>query len=124
MAKKSQHKGGSEVGNGKTAPGSLIEEFAQDLGNLLGEAQKKAHSWLSQRKAIADHLVGVRDTAARLLAQLGIDSAPQAPRGRRRGPGRPKGSGKRKRTMSPEARAKIAAAQRARWAKQKKAAAK
>ena len=124
MAKKSQHKGSGEVGNGKTAPGSLIEDFAHDLGNLLGEAQKKAHSWLSQRKAIADHLVGVRDTAARLLAQLGIDSAPKAPRGRKRAPGRPKGSGKKKRTMSPEARAKIAAAQRARWAKQKKAAAK
>jgi hypothetical protein len=34
-------------------------------------------------------------------------------------PGRPP---KKKRTLSPEARAKIAAAQRARWAKQKKAA--
>jgi hypothetical protein len=36
-----------------------------------------------------------------------------------RGPGRRPGSGKKKRTMSPEARAKIAASQKARWAKQK-----
>ena len=42
----------------------------------------------------------------------------------RRGPGRPKGSPTlpKRRQLSPEARAKIAAAQRARWAKAKKAA--
>jgi hypothetical protein len=42
----------------------------------------------------------------------------------RRGPGRPKGSSRspKKRQLSPEGRAKIAAAQRARWAKRKKAA--
>jgi hypothetical protein len=41
----------------------------------------------------------------------------------KRGPGRPRGSsaGPKKRQLSPEARAKIAAAQRARWAKAKKA---
>jgi hypothetical protein len=44
--------------------------------------------------------------------------------GAKRGPGRPKGSaaGPKKRRLSPEARAKIAAAQRARWAKAKRAA--
>jgi hypothetical protein len=102
-----------------------LEAFAEDLGHLLGQAQNKAQNWLGQRKAIADHLVGVRDTATRLLAQLGIADAP-APARR----GRPAGSGvtaggpvrvvKKKRVMSPEAREKIAAAQRARWAKQKK----
>lgn len=48
----------------------------------------------------------------------------------KRGPGRPKGSGKTKlvarvqgaRVMSPEGRAKIAAAQKKRWAKQRKEA--
>jgi hypothetical protein len=41
----------------------------------------------------------------------------------KRGPGRPKGSSPvpKRRPLSPEARAKIAAAQRARWAKAKKA---
>jgi hypothetical protein len=38
--------------------------------------------------------------------------------------GRPKGSGKKRRTMSAEARKRIAAAQRARWAAQKAGAAK
>jgi hypothetical protein len=41
----------------------------------------------------------------------------------KRGPGRPKGSSPapKRRQLSPAARAKIAAAQRARWAKAKKA---
>jgi len=105
-----------------------LEEFAEDLGKLLGQAQNKAENWLGQRKAIAANLVGLRDTATRLLAQLGVSDggSPAAKRGRkpaasapeRRGPGRPRGA-RKKRTMSTEARAKIAAAQRARWAKQK-----
>jgi hypothetical protein len=103
-----------------------LEDFAEDLGRMLGQAQNKAESWLGQRKAIADHLIGLRDTATQLLAQLGVSDAPR--RGRR--PGRPAASAqrtgsastkgrKKKRTMSAEARARIAAAQRARWAKQK-----
>jgi hypothetical protein len=41
----------------------------------------------------------------------------------KRGPGRPAGAAsKTRRVLSPAARAKIAAAQRARWAKQKKSA--
>lgn len=109
-----------------------LKNFAEDLGTLLGHAQNKADSWLGQRKAIAEQLVGVRDTASRLLAQLGIsDAPPHARRGRKpgsknrvkstgAGPARP---AKKRRTMSAEAREKIAAAQRKRWAKQKKAAA-
>ena len=102
---------------------SKLEEFAEDLGRLLGQARGKAESWIGQRNAIAEHLKGVRDTATQLLAQLGIAEAPrqQVPVGAstpKRGPGRPR---KVKRTMSPEARAKISAAQKARWAKQKRA---
>ena len=113
-----------------------LKNFAEDLSTLLGHAQNKADSWLGQRKAIADQLVGVRDTASRLLAQLGIsDALPAARRGRKpgsknrvkaeatgagakRGVDRP---AKKKRSMSAEAREKIAAAQRNRWAKQKSA---
>ena len=116
-----------------------LKNFADDLGTLLGLAQNKADSWLNQRKAIAEQLVGVRDTASRLLAQLGIsDGPPAARRGRKpgsknrvttadaaaaakRGVGRP---AKKKRSMSAEAREKIAAAQRKRWAKQKSAGAR
>jgi hypothetical protein len=103
-----------------------IEAFAEDLGKLLGHAQNKAESWLAQRKAIAEQLTNLRDTANR-LQQLGVGEA--------RRPGRPRkpvaddgspsvavnrGRGK-KRTMSAEAREKISAAQKARWAKQKRA---
>jgi hypothetical protein len=106
---------------------SRLEGFAEDLGKLLGQAQSKAEGWLGQRKAIAEQLTNLRDAANGLLQQLGVGG------GRR--PGRPRkpvaddGSGKvtvsrklKKRTMSAEARAKISAAQKARWAKQKKAA--
>ncbi|SRR5216684_7620049 len=41
-----------------------IEDFAEDLGKLLGSARSKAESWLSQRKAIVKHLSEVRDAAS------------------------------------------------------------
>jgi hypothetical protein len=118
-----------------SAQESKLEGFAEDLGRLLGEAQNKAAGWLGQRKAIAEHLVGVRDTATRLLAQLGIDTpAAQKRRGRpagsgaaKRGPGRPATAASdtkampKRRTISAAGRARIAAAQRARWAKLKAA---
>ena len=92
-------------------------------------------------KAIVKQLTQLRDEASSLLNQLGHQAAAARKRGRRvadsfvagyqkRGPGRPKGSKNRKaiitvggkrrrRKMSPAARAKISAAQKARWAKQK-----
>ena len=115
-----------------------FEDFAEDLGRLLGTARVKAEGWLDQRKAIAEHLTGLRDTANQLLTQLGLGtstSTSTSTSGRR--PGRPRkpvaddGTSSvavsrkpKKRVMSAEARAKIAAAQRARWAKQKRAAAR
>jgi hypothetical protein len=107
---------------------SKTEEFAEDLSKLLGEAQAQAQGWLGQRTQIARTLEGIRDTASRLLADLGHE-AQQAVHGRRgrppgsgtskRGRGRPKGSGRKRRKMSAAARAKISAAQKARWARQK-----
>jgi hypothetical protein len=103
---------------------SKVEEFAEELGKLLGSAEAKAKSWLGQRGQIAKTLEGIRDTATRLLTELGQDGKAVVQRGRR---GRPPGSknkpviAKKRRTMSPEARAKIAAAQKKRWAKQKAA---
>jgi len=102
-----------------------LEEFAEDLGRLLGQAQHKAASWLDQRNAIADHLIGLRDTASRLLAQLGVQESGRAASGpvstlpAAQRIGRRSAAGKKKRVMSAEARAKISAAQRARWARQK-----
>jgi hypothetical protein len=118
-----------------------IGGFAEDLGRILGQARNKADSWLSQRQAIVKQLTQLRDEASSLLNQLGHQAAAAGQRGRRvadsfvagyqkRGPGRPKGSKNRKgiiivggkrrrRKMSKAARAKISAAQKARWAKQK-----
>ena len=101
-----------------------FEDFAEELGKLLGTAQAKAEGWLGQRKQISQALVGIRDTATRLLSDLGHGA--QAVIKRR---GRPVGSknqpapqGKRKRRkMSAKARAAISAAQKARWAKLKAA---
>src|SRR5512143_1292643 len=101
-----------------------LEEFAEDLGKLLGQAQNKAENWLGQRKAIAEHLTSLRDTATRLLAQLGIADAPTRPRAAKsaktKRSAKAGAAPKKKRTMSAEARAKIAAAQRARWARTRK----
>ena len=106
-----------------------IEEFAEDLGRLLGTARAKAEGWIGQRQVIAKHLSEIRDTASKLLTDLGHE-AQKAFRGGRpaggetpgtpkRGPGRPAGSGKKKRTMSVEARKAISDAQKKRWAAQK-----
>jgi hypothetical protein len=107
-----------------TSTGARVEAFAEDLGRLLGAARAKAEGWLGQRKAIAKHLEDVRDTAANLLSQMtgargGRDRPGRARGGRttKRGPGRPAGTVRKKRTMSAEGRARIAAAQKARWAK-------
>src|ERR1700676_4271674 len=92
-----------------------IEEFAEDLGRLLGTARSKAEGWLGQRKEIAKHLEEIRDTAANLLTELGHGAQAVVRRGRRaaglgrRQAGRPAVARKR-RKMSAEARAKIAAA--------------
>ena len=55
-----------------------------------------------------------------------IDAAIQALEGGRigRGPGRPVGSGKKRRTMSPAARKRISEMMKIRWAERKKKAAK
>jgi hypothetical protein len=115
------------VGQGKTGK---LEQFADDLERVLGRARTKAAGWLGERRSIAKHLEAIRDTASGLLAQLtlrgsaaGAGGRPGRPdgstaaRAARRGPGRPAGSGRRKRTISAEGRARIAAAQKARWAK-------
>jgi len=102
---------------------SAVVEFAEDLGRLLGTAQAKADGWMNQRKSVTDQLTQIRDTANRYIQQLTGGSAAGAPAKRGRPAGsKATGAAKRqgtKRTLSPEARERIAAAQRARWAKQK-----
>jgi len=123
------------TGEGHAESGTSAEAvalgFAEDLGRLLGTTQKKAEEWLGQRKTLAQRLTQIRDAANTYLQQLtgrGDEGAAAPVRARR---GRPAGArkaarsatGKRKRApLSAEARERIAAAQRARWAKQRRAA--
>jgi hypothetical protein len=107
-----------------------IEAFAEDLGRMLGTARAKADTWLGQRQEIAKHLAEIRDTASSLLTQLGEQARAAARRGR----GAVSGaqvryapapvSRRRRRKLSAKARAAISAAQKARWAKVRAAAAK
>jgi hypothetical protein len=61
---------------------SKIEDFAEELGRLLGTAEAKARGWLGQREQIAKTLEGIRDTASRLLNDLGHQAARAVRRGR------------------------------------------
>ncbi len=116
-------------------PHDVLGDFAADLGKFLGGVQTRATSWLQQRKDIADQLTQIRDTANQYLQQLGTEGSHLVERFEKARRGRPPGSGvkpatpagsaeapapaaaTRKRTMSPEARERIAEAQRKRWAK-------
>ena len=104
-----------------------IEDFAEELGKLLGSARAKADSWLSQRQQIAKTLEGIVDTATSLLSRLGHQATAAAKRR-----GRPAAVAaavdggavapvikRKRRKMSAAARKKISDAQKARWAKQK-----
>ena len=55
------------------SPVSAIEtnlmKVAEELGTWLGTAERKTTDFLAQQN-IQDHLVKIRDTAARLLAQV------------------------------------------------------
>jgi hypothetical protein len=103
---------------GTARPTARIERFGEDLGRLLGTAQAKAKHWLGQRQEIVKHLSDIRDTASRLLADLGS--------GRRGGGGRrgraltseaAMGPVRRKRRrLSAAARKAISDAQKRRWA--------
>ena len=125
-----------------TTTSDPLGDFAADLGKFLGGVQSKATSWLQQRKDITDQLTQIRDTANQYLQQLGAEGAHLVDRFEKARRGRPPGSkaakvsaskgsaapeeavtsARPKRTMSDDARARIAAAQRKRWAKHRKAA--
>ena len=114
---------------GADGAGISLEDFAADMGRFLGTVQTRAQSWLEQRQAIAEQLTQIRDTANEYLQRMtgGAADMPVAVRRGRRG--RPRGSRKAKAAgerngprrrgskISAEGRARIAEAQRKRWAK-------
>jgi len=76
-------------GESATSTEHKIDEFAEDLGGLLGTARAKAEGWLGQRQEIVKHLSEIRDTATKLLSDLGQQAQEVVHRRRR---GRPPGS--------------------------------
>lgn len=100
---------------------AAIEEFAEDLGRILGTARNRADKWLEQRQTIAKNLEQIRDTAATLLNQLG-HQAQAITRGRtRKAASAPAPVAPRKRRkLSAKARRAISEAQKARWARHRK----
>jgi hypothetical protein len=64
----------SNQGGPQGAPVSEIEKklmsAAEELGTWLGTAERKTTAFLGQQKTITDQLVRIRDTAAKLLAQI------------------------------------------------------
>ena len=91
-----------------------IEEFAEDLGRLLGTARAKAEGWIGQRQQIAKQLTEISKTASTLYNQLMGHTPVSRPVA-----GRPKGPARKRRRMSAEARRRISEAQKKRWAAQK-----
>lgn len=116
----------AKAGRPRSQTGERIEAFAEDLGRLLGTARAKADSWLSQREQIATQLADIRDTASKLLNDLGkqAQSALRGAAAKKASYAPAPVSRRRRRKMSAAARAKIAEAQRQRWARQKQAEAK
>ena len=60
-----------------TAGGAAVSEIekklmsaAEELGTWLGTAERKTTEFLGQQKSMTDQLVRIRDTAAKLLAQI------------------------------------------------------
>jgi hypothetical protein len=82
-----------------------VMDFAEDLGTLLGTAEKKAAEWMSQRQSIEAQLIQIRDTASALLKKLaagGTELAQAVERGRHRGRTRAKGAKNREKETAAE----------------------
>ena len=108
---------------------------AQDLATVFGNVKQRVESYNAERRQLAESLRQIIENAQELLNQLGEVPGGRRRRGKtariqkktneptiRRGPGRPRGSRKRRGRpkgfkMSEEARAKMRAA----WARRKAA---
>jgi hypothetical protein len=121
MAKKKRRRPGRPKGSKNRLTGT-----AETIGTALGNVAAKLDGWMAQRKEIANELNAVITRARGMLSSLEVPFPGRKP-GRRaatelttgEGQGVGKGRTRKRRKMSKEAREKIAAAQRARWAKQK-----
>jgi hypothetical protein len=103
---------------GRARSGARIEQFGEDLGRLLGTAQARAKHWLGQRQEIVKHLSDIRDTASRLLADLGSGHRGRGGRRARvqESAGLMPQLRRKRRRLSAAARKAISDAQKRRWA--------
>lgn len=92
------------------------------VGTTLGRIAARVDGWMAQRDEIAQELTTVINRAQSMLSSLGKGTAQIQRQAETAVKTVKKAAKKARRTMSAEARAKIAAAQKARWAKVKKAA--
>jgi ElaB/YqjD/DUF883 family membrane-anchored ribosome-binding protein len=99
---------------------STLNTTAKNIGTALGHVAAKVESLRRQRLAVATEIRQVLEAAQEMLAELG-DEAVVAKRRIGRRANKAIKSVRRKRMISVEGRARIAAAQRRRWAKYKKA---
>lgn len=106
--------------------GHVASDIGTGLGHFLNQVESQWHSVRGQRETLVKNLRVIRDKANALLAEAGDVELPGIFKrgGRRktgsavsakRGPGRP--PNKARPVMSAEGRARIAEAQRLRWAK-------
>ena len=126
----SEGAGGTAGGPERSAEATALE-FAEDLGRLLGTAERKANDWLQQRSEVTKQLTVLRDRATALLQRLGSE-APFAAGRRGRTSGRPPkaagaagaGGARKRKGMSAAARKAVSERMRRYWAQRRKAEAK
>lgn len=53
--------------------GGTLGEIAENLGTLLGNAEKQWRAWQGPRDAVLKAVTDVRDRASALLAEMGTD---------------------------------------------------
>jgi hypothetical protein len=122
--------GGTEASTGRSLEDAALG-FAEDLGRLLGTAERKANEWMAQRKQVVAHLTELRNRANTLLDRLGGEALGGQARGRR---GRPPASDaaateadapaprvRKRSTMSAARRREVSERMRRYWAERRKA---
>jgi hypothetical protein len=58
---------------GPSDKGGTLGEIAENLGTLLGNAEKQWRAWQGPRDAVLKAVTDVRDRASALLAEMGAD---------------------------------------------------
>ena len=94
----------------------MAAQNPHDLSTAFNAVKERVSSFSNERQQLVRTLEGIIRSAQQLLEDLGEAAGGRAGRGRTGGK-KKGGRRRRRRQLSAEARAKIAAAQRARWAR-------